>query len=291
MIYFGPAGWLYKDWTGVFYPKSKPKGFDPLSFTAQYFDVVEINTTFYHPPEERAVRSWRDRVSGNPRFRFTAKGWRGFTHERNYREADIDQFLLGMDPLLSAGRLGALLLQFPWSFKNTDESRAYLVALARRLSQAPLVAEVRHESWNTNGVFELLKSLGVGFCNIDQPVIGHSLGSTAVVTGPVGYFRMHGRNYGNWFRSDADVNERYDYLYSYEELLEVRDLVQVIAETAGDTYVIANNHRNAQAASNALELQNLVTGARPAAPAGLVQAYPELKEFVEVGESGSGSLF
>src|SRR5688500_17023665 len=115
MIYFGPAGWLYKDWTGVFYPDPKPKAFDPLSFTAQYFDVIEINTTFYRPPEAQIVRGWGERVSANPRFRFTAKAWRGFTHERKYSAADVDQFLKGIDPLLSAGRLGALLLQFPWS--------------------------------------------------------------------------------------------------------------------------------------------------------------------------------
>ena len=281
MVYFGPAGWVYRDWDGVFYPDRKPKGFDPLAFTARYFDVVEINSSFYHPPAPEVARKWASRVSPNPRFRFTAKVWQKFTHERDYTGADVDLFRQAIDPLVAASRLGVLLLQFPWSFKNDDEQRDYLVTLVQQFSDYPLVLEVRHASWNVPPMFELLRTLKVGFCNIDQPVIGRSIGATAAVTSAVGYFRLHGRNYANWFREAADVNERYDYLYDREELLQARDLVAAIAEKATETYVILNNHRNAQAASNALELQSLVTGQKVAAPESLVRAYPRLAECVQ----------
>ena len=280
MVYLGPAGWIYRDWEGVFYPAKKGPGFDPLRFTASYFDTIEINSSFYHPPAPSATTTWVQRVSANPRFRFTAKAWRRFTHEREYSEADLTLFCSGLDPLASGDKLGALLLQFPWSFKNGHEERDYLVRLVEKLRPYPLVLEVRHASWNAPAVFELLRSLQVGFCNIDQPVIGKSLGPTAVVTSPVGYFRMHGRNYRNWFRDDADVNERYDYLYTSDELLQAKEFVEVIAERSRETYVILNNHRNAQAPVNALELKSLLTGGKVAAPDTLVGYYPRLKEFV-----------
>ncbi|MBI3939366.1 MAG: DUF72 domain-containing protein [Acidobacteria bacterium] len=281
MIYFGPAGWSYRDWEGIFYPHRKGKAFDPLAFAARYFDTIEINSSFYHPPAASTAGAWAKRISENPRFKFTAKIWQKFTHERQYAGADLDLFLKGIDPLASSSRLGALLVQFPWSFKNENEPRDYLVQLVRRFDGYPLVVELRHASWDTPGVFELLQSMNIGFCNIDQPVIGKSMRPLTIVTSSVGYFRMHGRNYGNWFRDDADVNERYDYLYDSEELLQARELVGAIAEKSRETYVILNNHRNAQAASNALELQSLVTGRTVAAPQTLVRHYPRLQQYLE----------
>lgn len=283
MIYFGPAGWSYRDWDGIFYPRKKGKGFDPLAFVASYFDAIEINSSFYHPPAAPVAEEWSRRVASNRRFKFTAKVWRKFTHERQYSGADLELFTRGIDPLSASGRLGALLLQFPWSFDNAGEHREYLVELLGHFKGYRPVVEMRHASWNTPVFFELLRSLGVGFCNIDQPVIGNSLRPTAEVTSPVGYFRMHGRNYGNWFREEANVEERYDYLYSSEELHQARELVEAIAEKSTESYVIMNNHRNAQAAANALELKSLVLARKVAAPDTLVQHYPHLKSILEGG--------
>ncbi|HEV8130164.1 MAG TPA: DUF72 domain-containing protein, partial [Acidobacteriota bacterium] len=278
MIYFGPAGWVYRDWEGVFYPKKKERRFDPLAYTAQYFDVVEINSSFYHPPSSDTVIRWIKRVALNPRFKFTAKLWRKFTHEKDYIDSDLDQFRKAVDPLMEETKLGALLMQFPWSFKNGDEERAYLAKLVRSLSPYPLVLEVRHNSWNAEPIFEFLREMKVGFCNIDQPVIGQSIRPMAVVTAPTAYFRLHGRNYRNWFREKSDVNERYDYLYNSEELEQAKEIVETIAERSRETYAILNNHRNAQAATNALELKSRVTGRKVAAPEVLLERYPDLKE-------------
>ncbi|MBI4456463.1 MAG: DUF72 domain-containing protein [Acidobacteria bacterium] len=284
MIYFGPAGWTYRDWDGVFYPGKRGKAFDALAFTAQYFEVVEINSTFYHLPVPEVVNRWVERVSVNPRFKFTAKAWRKFTHDRDYNEDDLDLFCRTLEPLSVASKLAAVLLQFPWSFKNEDQQREYVARLTHRLRAYPLVLEVRHDSWNHPSTFEFLRSMNVGFCNIDQPLIGKSLRPTAIVTATDSYFRMHGRNYRNWFREEADVNERYDYLYSTEELAEARELITAIAERSRNTYVILNNHRNAQAATNALELKSMVTGKKVTVPKTLLNRYPELRPFARAGD-------
>ena len=144
------------------------------------------------------AKAWTKHVSGNKKFRFTAKVWRGFTHERNATSADEAEFKTGIEPLLQADRLGALLLQFPISFKNTPDERTYLHALHRRFADYPLVLEVRHASWNDRTTLEMLAELDIGFCNIDQPRLGASLRATAEVTSDIGYVRLHGRNYKEW---------------------------------------------------------------------------------------------
>ena len=286
MIYFGTAGWVYRDWEGKFYPQRKPRGFDPLHYLSRYFDTVEINSSFYYPPQPEAVGKWVERVQENKSFRFTAKLWKKFTHERSFAEADVDEFKRALDPLSNAGKLGAVLLQFPWSFKNEDSNRDFLAKLIVRFHDYPLVLEVRHEGWNLESTFDMLRQMRVGFCNIDQPRIGGSLRPTTAVTSDIGYYRLHGRNYRNWFRSEADVNERYDYLYSSEELQEAEEMTTAISERARDTYIILNNHRNAQAPGNALELKSRVIGRRVAGPEPLLQTFPNLKEFIETEQPG-----
>ena len=129
MTRIGPAGWSYKDWAGIVYPAKPPKGFDPAAYLAQFFDTIEINSSFYGPPAASTVRGWVERVSINPNFRFTAKLWRGFRHERNATQQDEAAVKEGLDLFTASGRLGALLLQFPWSFKFTPENREYLAGL------------------------------------------------------------------------------------------------------------------------------------------------------------------
>jgi uncharacterized protein YecE (DUF72 family) len=156
------------------------------------------------------AQAWVKHVAGNPKFRFTAKLWRGFTHERNATGEDERAFKEGLGPLLDAERLGALLLQFPISFKNTPETRAYLLQLQGRFSEYPLVLEVRHASWNDPLTVETLADLGIGFCNIDQPRLGASIRATSEATSEIGYVRLHGRNYKNWFAENGEPHERYD---------------------------------------------------------------------------------
>ncbi|HYO58277.1 DUF72 domain-containing protein [Archangium sp.] len=277
MIRIGPAGWSYDDWAGVVYPKPKPKGFDPLAFLAGYFDALELNTSFYRPISRRNAELWMERTDFNPDFRFTAKLWRRFTHERDavWTADEVRQTRAGLDALHEAGKLGAVLMQFPWSFRNTGENRDWLDELVSTFSDWPLVLEVRHESWNVQDVFAELAERGVGFVNIDQPLFQNSLGPSARVTSSVGYVRVHGRNYRNWFRKTANAMERYDYLYPAKELKPWAERTKEIAEhpRVSDVYVVTNNHVRGKGVANAMMLQTMLTGRKVHAPEALVREY------------------
>ncbi len=275
----GPAGWNYKDWEGTVYPAGAGKSFDPLAFLAEYFDTVEINSSFYSPPQPSAAQSWARRVRNNPRFRFAAKAWQRLTHEskdadRSAIAADCEPVRCGMAPLAQAGILGALLIQFPWSFRRSDENLARLEQLFRQLREFPLVLEVRHGSWNDKAVYEFLRANRVAFCNVDQPIIGESLKPGAHVTASVGYLRLHGRNYQNWFREDAGRDARYDYLYTKEEIRDLAGLAKKIGQTAEETYVITNNHFRGQGLVNALDILEELDANPPAVPPVLAANFP-----------------
>lgn len=277
MIRVGPAGWSYRDWEGVVYPQ-KPK-VDPLRYLSDFFDTIEINNTFYRPVSGKVAESWARRIEDNPRFRFTAKLWQNFTHQREKIDpAEVEQWKEGARKLQNAGRLGAVLVQFPWSFKNDPPSHQHLLRLAGQFSEFPLVVEFRHRSWSHPAILEWLEQQDIGLCNIDQPVIGKSIRPASWVTSKLGYFRCHGRNYKDWFREEAGRDERYNYLYGGEELDEQADLVRAIEEHAEEVYAVYNNHYRGQAAINALQLRARLEGTAPPIPAPLAQSYPDIFE-------------
>ena len=280
-ILIGPAGWSYADWRGRVYPEGAGSKFDTLALVAKYFDTVEINSSFYHPPTSETARSWLRQIAHNPQFVFTAKLYRTFTHERGKATADDEKvFREGIDPLAEAGKLGAVLIQFPWSFRNDREERSYLTELVQRFEAYPLVVELRHESWNNPRILQTLEDLGVGLCDIDQPLFANSIKPSAEVTSSIGYIRLHGRNYDKWFTAKSR-DERYDFLYTGERLERVKNRVAEMAKGAQKTFLVTNNHPRGQAAVNALELKSMLTGKKVKAPESLAQAFPELKEFVE----------
>ena len=157
------------------HPARREKGFHEATYLAEYFDTIEINTSFYQPLKPEFCRQWLTRVAANPRFLFTAKLWQKFTHEGAATAEDERAVRAGFDVLREGGRLGAVLLQFPYSFHRTAETRAYLEGLLERLKDYPLVVEVRHASWNNKEFYELLHEREAGFCNIDQPLIGRAI--------------------------------------------------------------------------------------------------------------------
>jgi len=296
-IRVGPAGWSYEDWAGVVYPRRRPRDFHQATYLADYFDTIELNVTFYRPIPAATARAWVERVAANPRFLFTAKLWQPFTHEGELTAANEREVRPALEALGEAGKLGALLAQFPWSFKNTGENRAYVEKLAERFRDFPLVVEVRHASWNQREFYDWLAEQRVGFCNIDQPVIGRSLKPSQRATAPVGYVRLHGRNYEEWFRERDDASggspdsgERYNYLYSMEELEPWAERIQTVAESAPLTFVITNNHFHGKAVTNALQLIHLLTRKRVKVPPPLLEHYPEL-EPIATREGTTPSLF
>ena len=286
-IRIGPAGWSYTDWEGIVYPRPKPRDFHEAGFLAQFFDTIEINTSFYHPPAAKMTKAWVHRIAHNPKFKFTAKLWQRFTHERNANREDEKAFKDGMAPLLEEGRLGALLLQFPWSFKNTRQNREYLGGLVVEFVEYPLVLEVRHNSWNQPEIFRMLADLHVGFCNIDQPVIGRSIAPSerAIPQSGMGYVRLHGRNYEHWFSSEGKPEERYNYYYSRQELEPWAERIRNIAAQTDATFVITNNHFQGKAIANALQLVHLLTGNPVAVPETLLAQYPELATIAQPADA------
>lgn len=274
---FGPAGWMYKDWEGIVYPQPKSSKFDQLRYIASFFDTVEINSSFYGPPLPRTTASWVNRVKDHRDFRFTAKMWKRFTHERDtaWTTEEVDQVRAGFDVMMDSGKLGAVLLQFPWSFKRTDESREWLGDVVRTFNAYPLVVEVRHTSWLAPEFMAALAEEGVGFVNIDQPLYHNSIGPSAHVTSHVAYVRVHGRNYKDWFRDKAPVEQRYNYLYKADELEPWAERVNEIAAdpTVSDAYVVTNNHYKGKAVANAAMLKSMVTGAKVPVPSGVFEAY------------------
>lgn len=283
-VHVGVAGWSYPDWAGVVYPDKRGRGrLSELAYLARYIDAMEINTTFYRPATAGMSAKWAAQVADRPGFLFTAKLWQRFTHAREqpWTRAEAAMFSDGIEPLREAGRLGAVLMQFPWSFKPSDAERDWLARLAEQFRRFPCVVEVRHDDWNTPQNLDFLRARGLGFCNIDQPRLGTNLRATSLVIGPVGYYRFHGRNAKAWFNQDEGRDERYNYLYSLPELNPWVERIGAAASEgkAQQMFVIANNHYKGQAVVNALEVKSRLSGKRVPVPEPLAEAYPVLKEY------------
>ena len=279
MIRIGPAGWDYQDWQGVVYPP-RVQGTDRLTFLTQFFPVIEINVTFYRPISATLARRWVEAVAARPDFRFTAKLFRGFTHERTTAPWQEEPAVKsGLAALLEAGRLGALLAQFPYSFHNTAENRGYLLTVRERFQDYPLAIEVRHRSWQLPAVRQFLADHNLSFCNIDQPQISYALGETDWVSGPLAYLRLHGRNRENWFAKTDDAGARYDYLYSSQEMDDLAERARKLTSQASETFLIFNNHPHGQGVANALEMLERLTDQRPSLPECLKKAFPRLAYF------------
>ncbi len=250
-ILCGPSGWnptLYR-----------PRGFHPLEFVSQHFDTVEISDSFRTFLKPEITRVWLKKVADNPRFQFTAKLHRRFTHDRLLDSTEVAEYKEGLWPLLRGKRLGCLLLQFPWSFRFTAENRAFLLRLRRTFHEFPLVAEMRHASWTYDEAVGTFIDARIGFCNIDQPTYTKAMPPTAFLTSSVGYVRLHGRNSFKWFGRDGGQH-RYDYLYSDTELNEWKARIDRISGFAAKVFVITNNDAGGKAIINGLQLQSLLRG-------------------------------
>ncbi len=271
-VRIGVAGWSYTDWEGTVYPPHGSK-FDHLAYLASFFDTIEINSPFYRIPPPSHAKSWVRRVASNPDFKFTTKVFRGFTHEKaKLGDADVKAFRTYLDPLAEAGRLGALLLQFPWSFKNSPEACEKLESLFGAFTDYPKALEVRHASFQNDEFFRFLDEHDVAFVNVDQPLFHDSVKPADVVTGPLAYVRFHGRNYEKWFAHEESW-ERYNYLYSRDELEPWVDRIKRMSEDK-EAYVITNNHFRGQAVVNAADLKEALGQSRKFPPQ-LAEVYGE----------------
>ncbi len=262
-IYIGTSGWSYPKgegtWKGYFYPAGKV---DELEYYSQFFDAVEVNSSFYRPPDPGLAQSWARRVPAG--FLFAVKLWQKFTHPKMFHEttgeaavisaADVDLFRQSLEALARAGKLGALLAQFPPSFKNDADGRRLLAAVARAFADYPLAVELRHRSWSDDPrTADFLRENSAAWVQIDEPKFESSIAEELPVTSSVAYFRFHGRNAAEWWTGDNET--RYRYLYSPEEISQLAERVKTAAARASLLFAFFNNHWRAWAPRNANDLK------------------------------------
>lgn len=258
ILQFGTAGWSYKDWSGKVYPEKLPQGFNHLNFIANKFDFVEVNTTFYRTPDIKLVNGWLDKTSDLIDFRFWIKLNQIFTHSRKHSQSDVQAFSYSISPLKEGGKLGGLLIQFPYSFKFNKSNLDYLIALTDNFRDHVKAVEFRHNSWMNNDLFNIFEQRGLIWVNIDQPVISQSIPLTEIVTNnEISYLRLHGRNYKSWF-SDEGRDARYDYSYSQKELMEIAENIRAIGKSAKRIVISGNNHYKGSAVNNLILLKKIL---------------------------------
>jgi len=256
-VFVGTAGYSYEDWVGPFYPGITRK-LDFLNFYAQQFSLVEVNYTYYQMPNARTLAAMSAKTG--PGFQFAIKANSTMTHERNASPADFADFAAALQPLREASKLACVLAQFPSSFHATSANADYLRRFRELLPDLPVVIEFRSRQWITQKTFEFLQDMNFGFCCVDQPRFHSLVPPVAEVTSDIGYLRFHGRNYDKWF-NHSEAWERYDYLYSEEELAEWVDKVADMTQQAKTVYVVFNNHYQGQAVQNALQFTEMLQAA------------------------------
>ncbi len=262
-IYIGTSGWSYPKgegtWKGYFYPAGK---INELEYYSQFFNTVEVNSSFYRPPNPEYSQNWAKRTPDD--FLFTVKLWQKFTHPGMYKEAtgrdaaisqdDVDLFRRSLEPLAGQNKLGALLAQFPPSFKNDDFGRQILRAVINTFSDYRLAVELRHKSWTDDETTaELLRENNTCWVEIDEPKFSSSIAADVPLTSDMAYFRFHGRNYKDWWKGNNET--RYKYLYSEEELEELAGKMKKVVGEAGLMFAQFNNHWQGYAPRNATDLK------------------------------------
>ena len=318
----GTSGWNYPSgpgkWNGIFYPgtRSKRAGtdqFDELRFYAEHFDTVEVNSTFYGQPRAEVTRGWVERTPAA--FGFSLKLYQKFTHPKMFKEtalkrapgaagslldllaqvtqSDIDEFRAGIDPMASAGKLGALLAQFPASFKNTEPTRDYLAQVLRAFQDYPVAVELRHRSWSDaiGDTLAMLNEFNAAWVQIDEPKFRFSIRQNYLPNIKSFYYmRLHGRNAAQWWRHEHR-DDRYNYLYSAGELREFSDTVGAANELVKKSYLYTNNHFSAKSVVNAVMLKaQLGQPIEGEYPPELVDRYPEIRDLVTVSSSPPPAL-
>jgi uncharacterized protein YecE (DUF72 family) len=311
----GTSGWNYPSgegtWNGLFYPATRSKrdgtkDFDELRFYAEHFDTVEVNSTFYGQPRPDVTKNWAQKTPHG--FEFSLKLYQKFTHPKMFKEAalkrapggegrlldllaqvtqsDIDDYRSGIEPLAMSGRLGALLAQFPASFKDSPATRDYLAQLVRAFGDYPVAVELRHKSWSdrVGETLALLNELGAAWTQIDEPKFKDSIRQNYLPNVTTFYYmRLHGRNAQAWWHHEKS-EDRYNYLYSAAELRDFADVAGAAKQLVKKSYLYTNNHFASKSVVNAVmlkaQLGERIDGVYPPQ---LVERYPEIKALVTIG--------
>jgi uncharacterized protein YecE (DUF72 family) len=300
-IRIGTCSWADEALSRHWYPKGLPAG-ERLGYYAQHFDTVEVDSTYYRLPAEEMVQRWAERTPDG--FVMHVKAFGLMTRHpvklealppdlrddaptddkgrverppREFRAEVFRRFLEALEPLRSAGKLGGILFQFPPYVVFRDRSLEYLQWAREQVGADEMLVEFRHVSWlddeHRDQTLRFLEQLGATNVIVDAPRIegAKNLAPTVLaLTTPTLYVRFHGRNAATWNKRGGGASERFDYLYTREELEGWVDPLRELAGQAEQAYAFFNNNatspdgrggRMAQAAANAKELQRLLQSA------------------------------
>ena len=280
-LHIGTAGWSYKDWVPSFYPKQQSSNFDWLEFYSEYFNFVEVNSSYYTYLNPKVVEAWLRKVEEVDDFTFSIKLHQDFTHRQAFDKNKVLSIQQNLDLLAKEERLSGLLIQFPYSFQFNEANVNYLQRVIELFEGYKMFVEVRHKSWAGK------RAKTITFCTVDQPSIGESIEFNPIAGNDATYIRFHGRNEKAWKNSLSNYgkkqtyqeqNARYEYLYSQSELLLINRKIKEVYDKVKDIYIVMNNHPKGDAVANAFELLHLLKVRETiVVPETIIKAYPRLK--------------
>jgi uncharacterized protein YecE (DUF72 family) len=274
--YIGMGGWELEPFNKLFYPPKPKKEFRKLEYYSQFFDCVEINATF-HTTSFTPVhaRRWIADVSGNSNFMFTVKLFQGFTHTLDATMEDVRSVQKLLDVLASAGKLGGVLMQFPYNFTNLSERRKYLMQFSKVFKPYRVFVEMRHNSWNSPLMYNYFQENRLHLVNVDLPQVKQNMPFNAQAWNGAAYFRMMGRNpaYG-----EHTGSERNNYLYNERELEHLSYYVEKVKANGNTVFVVFHNEPEANSLKNGFQLRHLTRHKhRVLVPQNFVNNFPALK--------------
>jgi uncharacterized protein YecE (DUF72 family) len=299
-VRIGTCSWADDALSKYFYPPKLPAK-ERLAWYSQFFDTVEVDSTYYRLPGESMVQGWAERTP--PGFTMHVKAFGLMTRHpvklevlpedlrdampvdergrvdrppRELRGEVFRRFLASLEPLRSTGKLGGILFQFPAYVVFKDASFEYLEWAREQLGSDEMLVEFRHRSWldedNRAETLSFLERIGAAYVTVDAPRSDSAknlIPTVPAVTADTAYVRFHGRNLGTWNKRGGSAAERFDYLYSDEELAEWTGTLKELAGEAKQAYAFFNNNatspdpenplgRLSQAATNARQLRLLL---------------------------------
>jgi uncharacterized protein YecE (DUF72 family) len=244
--YFGCAGWSYKEWIGPLYDPDKSM----LQQYAAVFDTVEMDSSFYRPPDEGTILGLTRHTKRG--FMFSAKINQRFTHELKLKlseqnQDELQEFVQLFDPLLTQDRLGCFLVQLPPSLKQNDKLlENFLAVLPHRYDY---VVEFRHKSWLDDATWRTLSKYEAAYCIVDEPLLPPDIH----ITSPIGYVRWHGHGERPW----------YNYRYTQQQLQDWVPKIKEVRQNTKKTFGIFNNHFHGYAPENCIETMQMLGIAQP----------------------------
>jgi len=261
---------LVKAW----YPRGVSTSKARLAYYAERFDTVEVDSPYYHLPDPGVTRNWAQRTP--PEFTFHVKAHKTMTgHEGVPGDEAFAAFRASVEPLELSGKLRGVLLQYHPRFTKSAEAKEELARAPGRLAPLVPLVEFRHRSWmeeaERTDTLAFLERHGLAYVSVDTPPTraANVLPRVAAATGPVAYVRFHGRNAGTWNIRGDSAADRFDWLYTEDELAEWLAPLARLRDEAEEVYAMFNNNRDDFAPRSAMILRDLLDRAGIPAAGGI----------------------